>query len=112
MDNDQTQLKNIAGFGNEIKRASWLFLFLLVGCETTKGPVPVVERTVTPESIARISDEKQIDQDRFYIVQKGKQLNHLYVGVCAFCQKQSVFSHPFPVSYTMNRIPTQLKFKL
>ncbi|MCB1985958.1 MAG: peptidoglycan DD-metalloendopeptidase family protein [Burkholderiales bacterium] len=71
MDNDQTQLKNIAGFGNEIKRASWLFLFLLVGCETTKGPVPVVERTVTPESIARISDEKQIDQDRFYIVQKG-----------------------------------------
>lgn len=69
MDNDQTKLKNFTGFWKEVRYASCLFLFLLIGCETTKGPVPVVERTVTPEKVADISDEQQIDQ--FYIVKKG-----------------------------------------
>ncbi|MCP5246284.1 MAG: peptidoglycan DD-metalloendopeptidase family protein [Burkholderiales bacterium] len=75
MNNDhQTQLKNFAGCKKVVQRTCWLLLFLLIGCETTKGPAPVVERTVKPEKMAGISDErhsneKQIDQ--FYIVQKG-----------------------------------------
>ena len=70
MNNDhQTQLKNSAGFKKWVQCICWLFLFLLIGCETTKGPAPVVERTVKPEEIANVSDEKKIDQ--FYIVQKG-----------------------------------------
>ncbi|SFK96616.1 lipoprotein NlpD [Nitrosomonas aestuarii] len=71
MNNDQVQLKTYVGIRKTALSACWLFvlLFLLIGCETTKGPAPVVERTITPEKTADISNAKQIDQ--FYIVQKG-----------------------------------------
>ncbi len=71
MNNDQIQLKTFVGIRTRVPSTLWLFvfLFLLIGCETTKGPAPVVERTVSPEKAADISGKKQIDQ--FYIVQKG-----------------------------------------
>lgn len=68
-DNHQTQMNNFAGFRKGVRCTSWLFLVLLIGCETTKGPAPVVERMVTPEKTANIPIEKLTDQ--FYIVQKG-----------------------------------------
>ncbi|GJL74371.1 peptidoglycan DD-metalloendopeptidase family protein [Nitrosomonas sp.] len=71
MNNDQIQLKTFVGIRKTASSTFWLFvfLFLLIGCETTKGPAPVVERTVSPEKAPDVSDKKQIDQ--FYIIQKG-----------------------------------------
>ncbi|MDR4513066.1 peptidoglycan DD-metalloendopeptidase family protein [Nitrosomonas sp.] len=70
MDNFQIQLKASNILRRFVFVVYGLTLILLVGCETTKPPAPVVERTVTPGKIADgLSDTQQAD--RYYIVQKG-----------------------------------------
>ncbi|SET53486.1 lipoprotein NlpD [Nitrosomonas marina] len=71
MENHQIQLKDRAFSVKIFFAVYWLVpAFFLLGCETTKPPAPVVERTVSPEKAAvSLQDDKQID--RFYIVQKG-----------------------------------------
>lgn len=50
-----------------------IFSLLLIGCETTKGPAPVVERAVVPERTVNIpAASEQVGQ--FYIVQRGDTL--------------------------------------
>lgn len=72
MDNSQINLRKLSVSGKSVCNIFWLFFFLsllLVGCETTKGPAPVVERVVVPEKNKGASDETSPDQ--YYIVQKG-----------------------------------------
>ncbi|SER71524.1 lipoprotein NlpD [Nitrosomonas sp. Nm51] len=70
MDNFQIQLKASAVLGRIVFGICGLPFLLLAGCETTKPPAPVVERTVTPKQIADgLSDTQQAD--RYYVVQKG-----------------------------------------
>ncbi len=72
MDNDQILLKQQDSLGKFISRVCWLCLFLLIGCETTKAPAPVTERTVSPQKtvgVDSVAGEKQVD--RYYVVQKG-----------------------------------------
>ncbi|MBX3641229.1 MAG: peptidoglycan DD-metalloendopeptidase family protein [Nitrosomonas sp.] len=74
MDNNQTLLKTV-----DLREMPaiivWLLFFslLLIGCETTKGPAPVVERAVVPERTVNIpAASEQVGQ--FYIVQRGDTL--------------------------------------
>jgi len=72
MDNVQMQLKQRVSLNKIISRVCCLCLFLLVGCETTNAPAPVIERTVSPQKAVetnRVKADKQIDQH--YVVQKG-----------------------------------------
>ncbi|MBX3628966.1 MAG: peptidoglycan DD-metalloendopeptidase family protein [Nitrosomonas sp.] len=74
MDNNQTLLKTVDL--REIPATIvWLLFFslLFIGCETTKGPAPVVERAVVPERTVNIpAASEQVGQ--FYIVQRGDTL--------------------------------------
>ena len=70
MDNNRIQLKYSTVLSGAV---IGVCLFFLIGCETTKAPAPVVERTVSLEKIAEkegiIDKDRQID--RYYVVQKG-----------------------------------------
>lgn len=73
MKNDQLNWKRYLGSQQQVQLGFFcLFILIsLLGCETTKGPAPVVERTVMPKITKSISDEKQTDRNRYYTVQKG-----------------------------------------
>ena len=76
MDHDRTRLKMVNTRQSTINSSTvvWLLFFslLLIGCETTRGPAPVVERTVVPGKAAEVLSVQQAEHD--YIVQSGDTL--------------------------------------